>query len=138
MIGHDDVAYDHEAITLADCFEHDQKQIATLRAVQPGLPAITTAGDEMQLIGAVTAPGMVRHRPSLLVPAAKSCDRRPRRPHLYKKRKGGPATSSVLSCGSSVDPRKGSRSSVIRVAFMRVAIVDGCGEISNRGTGADR
>jgi hypothetical protein len=33
--------------------------------------------------------------PGLLVPAKKSCGRRPRRPHLYKERKGGPATNKA-------------------------------------------
>ena len=32
--------------------------------------------------------------PGLLVLAKKSCGRRPRRPHLYKERKGGPATNN--------------------------------------------
>src|SRR5271170_3497822 len=37
--------------------------------------------------------------PGLLVLAKKSCGRRPRRPHLYKERKGGPAT--FLPCGAT-------------------------------------
>ena len=96
MIGHNDVAYDHKAITPANFFEHCEEQIASLRASQPGLPAITTTGDEMQFIRAVVAPGMVGHQASLLMAAKKSCDIRPRHPHLYKKRKGGPATRDNL------------------------------------------
>src|ERR1700676_1849951 len=49
------------------------------------MPMITTTSDEMQLIGAVIAPGMVGHEASLLVRAKKSCDRRPRRRHFYQK-----------------------------------------------------
>jgi predicted RNA polymerase sigma factor len=49
---------------------------------------ITTASDEMQLFGG--------HQASLLVVAKKNCDIRPRRPHLYKKRKGGPAPSADM------------------------------------------
>jgi hypothetical protein len=74
VIGHGDVAYDHKTITPADCFEHHQKQIAPLPARQPGSSMITTAGDEMQLIGAVIAPGMVGHRASLMAAAETSCD----------------------------------------------------------------
>ena len=46
----------------------------------------------MQFVRAVITPGMVRHKANLRVAARKSCDIRPSRPHLYKKRKGGPAT----------------------------------------------
>ncbi len=45
----------------------------------------------MQLIRPVIAPGMLGHTASLVVGSKKSCDIQPRRPHLYKKRKGGPA-----------------------------------------------
>jgi hypothetical protein len=55
---------------------------------------ITTASDEMQFVRAVITPGMVRHKANLRVAARKSRDIRPSRPHLYKKRKGGPATNS--------------------------------------------
>ena len=71
VIGHDDIAYDHEIITLADFLEPGQKQIAPLRARQPSLPMITTTRDEMQLLRAVITPGMVGHKASLLVPAKK-------------------------------------------------------------------
>jgi len=91
VLGHDHVAYNHETITLADFFKHGQKQIPPLRARQPTLPMITTAGDEMQVIAAVVPLGMVGHQASLLVPTKKRCDARPCRSHLYKKRKGGPA-----------------------------------------------
>ena len=74
MVGHGDIAYDHEAITLPDFFEYGEEQIAPLRARQPGLPMITTASDEMQLIAAVVAAGMVGHRASLMVAPKKSCD----------------------------------------------------------------
>jgi hypothetical protein len=42
VIGHDDGAYDHEAITPADFLEDCQKQIATL-ALCPTIPGATTA-----------------------------------------------------------------------------------------------
>lgn len=71
VIGHDDVAHGHKAIARADFFKHRQKQIATLLARQPGLPMVTTAGDEAQLFGAVVASGMVGHQASLLVVAKK-------------------------------------------------------------------
>ena len=80
-----------EPIALPDLLEHAQKQIAPLWACQPGLAMITAASDEMQFVGAVVAPGMVGHQTSLLAVAEKSCDIRPCRSHLYKKRKGGPA-----------------------------------------------
>ncbi len=92
MLGHDHIAHNHEAVTLAGGFEHHQEQIAPPRARQPRLPMITTAGDEMQIVPAVIAAGMVRHEASLFPAAKKSCDIRPRRSHLYKERKGGPAT----------------------------------------------
>jgi hypothetical protein len=95
VIGHHDVAYHHEPIALADFFEDGQKQIAPLGARQPRLSMITAASDEMQLLGAVIAAGMVGHRARLRVAAKKSCDIRPCRSHLYKKRKGGPATLGI-------------------------------------------
>jgi hypothetical protein len=69
--------------------EHRQKQIAPLRAKKPRLPLIATAIDEMKFLRSVIAPGMFRHGASLLAGATKSRDVRPRRPHLYKKRKVG-------------------------------------------------
>jgi len=65
--------------------------VAVLILASPTAPMVATAGDEMQLIGAVIAPRMVGHSATLRMPAKKSCERRARRPHLYKKRKGGPA-----------------------------------------------
>ena len=96
MVRHDHVAHGHEAITLAELLENFQKQIAPPRASQPTLPMITTASDEMQFVRAVITPGMVGHKANLRVAARKSCDIRPSCPHLYKKRKGGPATCDVL------------------------------------------
>jgi hypothetical protein len=97
VIRHHDIAYDHETVALADFFEDGEKQIAPPWARPPGLPVITAASDEMQLIRAVVASGMVGHQGSLLVPAKKSCDIRPRRSHLYKERKGGPARVPYLA-----------------------------------------
>ena len=71
VLRHDHIAHNHEAITLAHGFEHNQEQIAPSRTRQPGLPMITTAGDEMQFIRAVVTPRMVRHQASLLLFAKK-------------------------------------------------------------------
>jgi len=58
---------------------------------------ITTAGDEMQVVCAVIASWMVGHEASISLAAKKSCDIRPQPvPHLYKKRKGGPAPNQPL------------------------------------------
>jgi hypothetical protein len=46
VIGHDDITHHYEAITISNLLEDGQKQIAPLWASQPGLPMITTAGDE--------------------------------------------------------------------------------------------
>ena len=56
MVGHCDIAYDRKAITPPHFVEHCQKQIAPLRASQPGLPVITAASDEMQLLRGIIAP----------------------------------------------------------------------------------
>ncbi len=85
MLGHDDVAYHHKATTLPDFFKDGKKQIAPLRAGQPGLPMITAASDEMPLIRAVVAPEMLGHTASLFVAEKKSCDIRPCKfPPLHK------------------------------------------------------
>ena len=66
--------------------------IDSRRALLPEcITLITTASDEMQFLRPAISLGMFRHGASLLASAKKSCDVRPRSPHLYKKRKGGPA-----------------------------------------------
>jgi hypothetical protein len=57
----------------------------------------------VQLIRPVIASGMVGHKASLIVPARESCDIRPCGSHLYKKRKGGPATHSGVTCHAQPD-----------------------------------
>src|SRR5450631_3041741 len=101
VLGHHDITYHHEAVALAHFFENCRQQIAPLPASQPRLPMITTASYEMQLVRAVIPPRMVGHKASLLVPAIKSCDIRPRRSHLCQNqdRKGGPATRPHGSLG---------------------------------------
>jgi hypothetical protein len=72
VIGHGDVhlrPQSHNAGGLVRT--HGQKPIASLWARQPGLPMVTAAGDEVQLLGAVVALGMVRHQASLLVAVKK-------------------------------------------------------------------
>src|SRR5579864_8945893 len=51
------------------------ESIPPIAAPRP-LP-VTTASDEMQVVAAVVALGMVGHRASVLARAKKSCDRRP-------------------------------------------------------------
>jgi hypothetical protein len=75
VIRHYHITYDHEAIALPDFLEHGKKKIAPPRTRQPRLAMITTASDEVQLIGAVITPGMVGHKASLLVCAKKNLGR---------------------------------------------------------------
>jgi hypothetical protein len=65
-----------------------------------GLPMITTAGDEMQIIAAVIAPGMVRHRANLLGAGKKSCDIRPRVSTFIRNVKVGRLRSGRRSRGA--------------------------------------
>jgi hypothetical protein len=47
MFGHDHVTGDDELIAPAHLLQHGEKQIATSRRAEQGLPTITTARDEM-------------------------------------------------------------------------------------------
>lgn len=53
VFGHDHVSENHESIALANFFQNGEKQIATAGRAQPGLSVITTAGDEVQVSGAI-------------------------------------------------------------------------------------
>jgi hypothetical protein len=56
VLRHDYIADHHEAIALPNLFEDAQEQITAPGATQPGLPMmIATAGDEVQMLGAVVA-----------------------------------------------------------------------------------
>jgi hypothetical protein len=65
VLGHHHVSDHHKAVTLAHLFQHSQKQIAALRAGQPGLPMIATAVDEMKVARSVVARRMAGHRRTL-------------------------------------------------------------------------
>ena len=47
VLRHDHVTQNDELIASSDLLQHSQKQVATSRRADPGLPAITTARDEM-------------------------------------------------------------------------------------------
>src|SRR5512143_859184 len=53
VLGHDHITEDHEAIPFAGLLEDAQEQVATQCSAEPGLPAVTAAGDEMEVSGAV-------------------------------------------------------------------------------------
>lgn len=55
VFGHDDVTNDHELVAFAHALQHRQEQVATARRGEKGLSSITTAGDEVQVSGAVVA-----------------------------------------------------------------------------------
>jgi hypothetical protein len=55
VFGHDDVSEHDEAMLLAHFFEALQKQISPLRDIEPGPSFITTAGDEVEIAGAVVS-----------------------------------------------------------------------------------
>ena len=55
VLGHDHVTDDHELIAPAHLLQHSEQQVTTARRAEQRLPAITTAGDEMKVSGAVVA-----------------------------------------------------------------------------------
>jgi len=55
VFGHDDVSEDDEVVAAADLFQSFQKQIAMVSAAQQRTPLITTASDEVQVVGALVA-----------------------------------------------------------------------------------
>jgi hypothetical protein len=61
VFGHDDVSVDDEAVLTAGWFEDFEKEIATPGGMQPGLAAVATAGDEVQVLSAVVADESLGH-----------------------------------------------------------------------------
>ena len=55
VFGHDHITGDDELISTAHPFQFGQEQIAVVRRAENGLSPITTAGDEVQVSGAVVA-----------------------------------------------------------------------------------
>ena len=53
VIGHDDISDDHEMVALADLLKNLEEQVATAGVSQLGLPMITAAGEEVQMIVSV-------------------------------------------------------------------------------------
>jgi hypothetical protein len=56
VLRHDDVSQNNQAMLFAHFFENVQKQITALVGVEPRLSLIATAGDEVQISGAVVTP----------------------------------------------------------------------------------
>jgi hypothetical protein len=61
VVGHNHISNHHEIVPLPHSFENFDQQIAALAAAQPGLPVITTAGNEMQMIASIVAFEMTGH-----------------------------------------------------------------------------
>jgi hypothetical protein len=55
MLGHDDIADDHEAVTLASLFENVKEGIATARVAQKRQSPVAGTGDKVQVMSAVGA-----------------------------------------------------------------------------------
>jgi hypothetical protein len=53
VLGHDHITEDHESIALSNFFQNGEKQIAPAGRTQSRLTVITTAGDEVQISGAI-------------------------------------------------------------------------------------
>jgi hypothetical protein len=61
MLGHDHVTENDESIALANFFQNGEKQIAAAGRAQLGPAVITTAGDEVQIAGAIISLEISRH-----------------------------------------------------------------------------
>ena len=62
VLRHHDISDDREPVLLSDRFQHVQENIAGFGRTQQLLPAITTAGDEMKIIGTKKALEAARQR----------------------------------------------------------------------------
>jgi hypothetical protein len=62
VLGHDDVANDHETVTPAHLFHHFEKQITILWGAEQGSSLIAAGGNEVKISGAVVAVQFRRHR----------------------------------------------------------------------------
>jgi len=61
VLRHDDVSVDHKAVLLARFFQDAQEKIAAFGRAQLRLAVTATAGDEMQVMGAVIAMQALGH-----------------------------------------------------------------------------
>jgi hypothetical protein len=61
MLGHHDLAQNHESVALSDLFSNGEKQIAPGGRAQPWLAVIATASDEVQVSGAVISVEILGH-----------------------------------------------------------------------------
>lgn len=61
MLGHHDIAQNHESVALSDLFSNGEKQIAPGSRAQPWLVVIATASDEVQVSGAVISVEILGH-----------------------------------------------------------------------------
>ena len=61
MLRHDHVSDNNELIALAHLFEHGEKQVAMFLCSEEGTALITTAGDKVQVSGAVKTLGLAVH-----------------------------------------------------------------------------
>jgi len=58
---HDHVAEHNKAVALPDFFQKVEQQVATAGSAQQGKSAVTTAGDEVQIVGTVVTFEAARH-----------------------------------------------------------------------------
>jgi hypothetical protein len=94
VLGHNYIANDDELIAIAHLLQHGQKEVATARGAKQRLSAITTAGNEMKVAGAVVAPEIAPHAHRI---AAQECGRGDsgHRPTVMKESEaGGPAIAA--------------------------------------------
>ena len=61
VFGHDHVTQHHEAITLPYLVQNSKKQVTAARMAEDRLAAVTAAGDEMQVLGAVESVQALGH-----------------------------------------------------------------------------
>ena len=87
VLGHDHVSDDRELIALAHLFEHGEKQVATLRCAEQGMASIATAGNKMQVSGAVKTLGLAVHM-SRIEPRSSGCGDATHHPTVMKAGSG--------------------------------------------------
>jgi hypothetical protein len=74
VLRHDDVSQHNKLVLFAHFFENSQKQITPLIGVEPRLSLIATAGDEVQISGAVVTPQTLGHEGRLNPVRSERCD----------------------------------------------------------------
>ena len=55
LLGHEHVSVNYKAVLAACFFQDSQEKIATFGAAELGPAAVATAGDKMQILGAIIA-----------------------------------------------------------------------------------